>query len=427
MKRKVALLVLGMSLMTSIVSNAGTWNNEDGKWYYLNEANEKVSGFITDNNMTYYLDPFSYELKTGIQDIGGKTYYFSDDGHMNKGWVKSDHDWYYYGDDGALIKGSWVHDGDSWYYTDNSGKIIDGLQEIGGKKYYFSQRNDSTYGKMIKGWVKSQDKSNNTVYYYFGDDGAAVTTSITENDTVYNFNASGNLVKDKNGNLPSVSGNVTNVILYTIDYKSDKADEAKAKSETRAEINKYIDKMPNILLNDFFNGGKIEYYIDKDYIEKKTISLGNSDYTYDNFYDDDEDTYETDKEDDKYIYELYRYSTNRIEACQEPINVLRGFGRYIDEKSQSIIGTYKAAGLPSGTNEFEKIFDEEKDNLSGFEKISYEDDTLTAHAYFDICYALYRSDNKEFKESCPNSYNYVKNIEGLLMDSIVESNTENKN
>ena len=420
------LLALGMSIAYSIIANAGTWSKEGNNWYYINEANAKVSGLIEDNGKTYYLNPYDYKLETGVQDIGGKTYYFHGDGHMAKGWVKSDHDWYYFGDDGVLVKG-WVNDNGNWYYTNNNGKILDGLQEINGKKYYFSQRNDSSYGKMIKGWVKAQNSSSDVVYYYFGDDGAAVTTSITEDDKLYKFNNSGNLVKDKNGNLPSVTGNVTNVILYTVDYKSNRSDEAKAKSETRREINKYIDKMPAVLLNDFFDGGKIEYYIDKDYVDKKTISVGNTDYTYDDYDENDRDSDSSSEDKNTYIYELYKYSSRNIEVCQDPINVLRGFGRYVDEQANKVVGTYKAVGVPSGTNEFEAIYDAEKDNISSCtDKISYVDDTLKGYAYFDICYALYRSGNKEFKESCPRSYEYVKNIEGLVMDALVEAGNTNK-
>lgn len=99
---------------------------------------------------------------TGFGQIGGKTYYFDNQGY--------------------LLKNSWVNAGGKKYRTDKKGVVIkDKLLTVSKKVYYF--RAD---GSMLKGWKKFKNGSS-----YFGSNGARVTGLKKIGKKSYYFNAKG--------------------------------------------------------------------------------------------------------------------------------------------------------------------------------------------------------------------------------------------
>ena len=118
----------------TITHSDGWEQNRNGEWVYYQNG-RRVSGWIEDKGVSYYLDE-DYTMVTGWQQLDGKWYYFYTWGGMAEGWVL---------------------DGDVWYYLDpDSGEMATGWKQLNGKWYYFY-----TWGGMAEGWAKV-----NNVWYY---------------------------------------------------------------------------------------------------------------------------------------------------------------------------------------------------------------------------------------------------------------------
>ena len=59
----------------------GSWRQNQGKWYYVNEDGSNYTGWLFLNGRKYYLDENGV-MQTGIQEIKGKKYYFYPGGTM---------------------------------------------------------------------------------------------------------------------------------------------------------------------------------------------------------------------------------------------------------------------------------------------------------------------------------------------------------
>ncbi|MGL4109254.1 N-acetylmuramoyl-L-alanine amidase [Clostridium sp. LP20] len=236
------------TLMISAGVKKTGWNNEAGKWYYLN-ANGKLTkgwfqegdkwyyldengvmktGWLTTGNTTYYLDA-SGVMKTGWQDINGSRYYFNKFGHMSKGdctidgknysfdsngkligevgkigWVESNNNWYYYNNKGEMAKG-WLQLGSTWYYLNKDGIMQTGWQVIGESIYYFKSYGamvtgtqkigDKTYEFSSSGYVRTADWYDiNGKWYYGKTDGAIAKGWLRLGNTWYYLNNNGEMV-----------------------------------------------------------------------------------------------------------------------------------------------------------------------------------------------------------------------------------------
>ncbi len=171
------------------------------------------SGFVTEKGNTYYYKDGA--KLTGLQYIDGKTYYFGENGVMQKSkWVKADGTWYflndygagvvncwrlnggkyfYLGADGKMKTNSWIKDYGSryyvkadgsryesswakingaWYWFGGSGKMAESqwLKLADGKWYYFT----GSGAMAANRWVKS-----GAYWYYLGKDGAMLTSTVT--------------------------------------------------------------------------------------------------------------------------------------------------------------------------------------------------------------------------------------------------------
>lgn len=75
-----------------------------GNTYYVNDKGEKVYGWYTNGDKTYYLNS-----RTGVI--------------MKKGWQTIDRKKYYFNADGSLAKGTWINDNQ---YLDENGSYASG-------------------------------------------------------------------------------------------------------------------------------------------------------------------------------------------------------------------------------------------------------------------------------------------------------------
>ena len=146
-------------------AHAEGWDNSNGEWRYLDNANNAVSeAWRKSGDLWYYLGDDGNMVKDSIVTVGDGIYYLDADGVMAANrWVLAkdidDNDaWYYFGADGKAYKGK-----DGRVYT----------REINGKRYLFDEE-----GVMLTGFFDAEgnavedDNPFKSAKYYFGDDGA---------------------------------------------------------------------------------------------------------------------------------------------------------------------------------------------------------------------------------------------------------------
>ena len=122
---------------------------KDGKWYYVNDKGDKL---------------------TGAQTVDFVNVYFYDDGIQVKGdFAPNGH--YYDKDSGALVTNRYVEKDGKWYYVNDKGDKLIGAQTIGGVEVYFDKD-----GVQAKGIFANAD------HFYDKDTGAAVQDQIVEVD-----------------------------------------------------------------------------------------------------------------------------------------------------------------------------------------------------------------------------------------------------
>ena len=188
-----ALLAIGAS-MTSFAATG--WAEEDGTWVYYDRNGDKVTDkWAKSGNNWYYLDSNGEMAVDTLIEDGDNYYYVDVNGVMAANqWVAIDnedagddnepeHYWYYFQANGKALKNG-----------DNN-KVA--LKTVNGKKYAFDDE-----GKMLYGWVKSDDASRiddtdgdafkDGDYYFGGEDDGAMTTGWVLMDITYNEATSDN-------------------------------------------------------------------------------------------------------------------------------------------------------------------------------------------------------------------------------------------
>ncbi|MCQ2533793.1 MAG: DUF4214 domain-containing protein [Clostridia bacterium] len=135
------------------------WTTQNGTRYYCNDNGVPVTGVQTIGGRKYYFDN-NGEQKTGLITIGGSTYYFNDD--MKYGWISLGNYMYYANTStGALYKNSLQQINGKTYYFSSSGFLLTGEQQINSSYYFFG--ND---GAMLTGWQYVRSG-----YHYYNSDG----------------------------------------------------------------------------------------------------------------------------------------------------------------------------------------------------------------------------------------------------------------
>lgn len=164
-----------------------SWVEDDDYFYFVGSTGAKTVNdwrYITapddaDGEEAWFWFDAKGKMATGKKVIGGKTYYFDQDGKMLTGWVEYDKDSKiaeaadayaanvtYCGEDGARFNAKWIEthapgvDADEvedddvfWYYIQADGDIQTGrAKAISGKDYLFNSE-----GQMLTGWVVGTD------------------------------------------------------------------------------------------------------------------------------------------------------------------------------------------------------------------------------------------------------------------------------
>ena len=152
------------------------WVQENGKWFYYDQSNNKQSGWVQVNGAWYYLAQDG-EMKTGWLNQGGSWYYLTESGSMKTGWQKVNGTWYYLNGSGAMQTG-WLNQSGTWYYLNSSGSMQTGWLSQSGTWYYLTES-----GSMKTGWYQVSTKW----YYSYSSGALAVSTTVDG----YTVNANG--------------------------------------------------------------------------------------------------------------------------------------------------------------------------------------------------------------------------------------------
>ena len=152
------------------------WVQENGKWFFYDQSNNKQSGWVQVNGAWYYLAQDG-EMKTGWLNQGGSWYYLTESGSMKTGWQNVNGTWYYLNGSGAMQTG-WLNQSGTWYYLNSSGSMQTGWLRQSGTWYYLTES-----GSMKTGWYQISTKW----YYSYSSGALAVNTTVDG----YTVNANG--------------------------------------------------------------------------------------------------------------------------------------------------------------------------------------------------------------------------------------------
>lgn len=152
------------------------WVQENGKWFYYDQSNNKQSGWVQVNGAWYYLAQDG-EMKTGWLNQGGSWYYLTESGSMKTGWQNVNGTWYYLNGSGTMQTG-WLNQSGTWYYLNSSGSMQTGWLRQSGTWYYLTES-----GSMKTGWYQISTKW----YYSYSSGALAVSTTVDG----YTVNANG--------------------------------------------------------------------------------------------------------------------------------------------------------------------------------------------------------------------------------------------
>lgn len=158
------------------------WIHDGTGWFYLNASGHPSTGWLTQNGITYYLDPAAGKMTQGWLQMAEGWHYFDGSGAMKTGWINDGGGWYYLNASGLMATG-WIQDAGNWYLLRDTGAMAAGWQLANGNWYYLNSS-----GAMQTGWVGSD-----AAWYYLNPaDGVMLSdTEVTINDVRYRIDESG--------------------------------------------------------------------------------------------------------------------------------------------------------------------------------------------------------------------------------------------
>lgn len=174
---------------------AGWKKDSTGKWFSYGDGTYPKKCWMNFNGNRYRFDKRGYVV-TGWSKIGGKWYYFSGGGIMQKSkWIKSKSgtDYYYLTSTGAMAVNAWVDSGK--YYVDGDGKWIQDYVDqrrnnnkktgwVGyGRTWRYYENNRMITG--LKTITKTNKGQTNKQTYYFDSSGYMKTGFQTVKGRTY--------------------------------------------------------------------------------------------------------------------------------------------------------------------------------------------------------------------------------------------------
>lgn len=179
--------------------------------YKDDKGNYARNSFIENNGSWYYADNNGYLVK-GRQLINNQDLVFAQDSRQEKGkFVKLDNDKLVYTDinTGEVQKGGFREIEGAWRYLNNDGYVLTGIQKIGNKSYYFTQNGSQVKGQFVKlenGKIIYTNKETGEIlkdgfyeidgsWYYMDKDGYVAVGSKTIDGQELYFREDGRQVK----------------------------------------------------------------------------------------------------------------------------------------------------------------------------------------------------------------------------------------
>ena len=183
--------------VTYLFTSDGTLANDEVVWDHEAQKSYKADkdGKICSNLWVKTEDGYMYfgndgELTDGKYTIGGKQYYFNDDGYLMYGVIDIDNVLYVTDKGGALSKlnrTGWILVNNDYYYVSGNKLFTDGVYKIGGSYYGFDWS-----GKMYNNELFDIYKDGHGDTYYASKGGALVMNkNVTVKDSKYYFDANG--------------------------------------------------------------------------------------------------------------------------------------------------------------------------------------------------------------------------------------------
>lgn len=172
-----------------------SWNS----WYYDPVTGIMATGVVTIDDKTYCFDTYMRVNYAYTQD--GILYYFGEDGVLEEkqeitqdGWTSFRGNEYYIRD-GELVKGQFITEGDDTYFVAWDGVLYKSTTFSvydGEKDTYGNYRADEN-GRLVKGWY--QPEGSDERYYYDESGNAANGITEVDGDTYY-FELGGRMCTD---------------------------------------------------------------------------------------------------------------------------------------------------------------------------------------------------------------------------------------
>ena len=165
------------------------WQKISNTWYYFDSSGAMVSnGWRWINSKCYYFDKngkMAVDTWIGEYYVDASGAWVKDKQKETDKWIQSSGRWWYRHADGSYTRSRWEYIGGKWYYFDQNGWMVTGWQKVKGSWYYMESN-----GAM----VSSDWKWINSKCYYFDKNGKMAANTWIDGSYV---DASGAWVKDK--------------------------------------------------------------------------------------------------------------------------------------------------------------------------------------------------------------------------------------
>ena len=192
-----------------------TWIGEyyvDASGAWVKDKQKETDKWIQSSGRWWYRHADGSYTRSEWEYIGGKWYYFDQNGWMVTGWQKVKGSWYYMESNGAMVSSDWKWINSKCYYFDKNGKMaadtwIDGSY-VDASGVWIKDKKQEPENVTKTGWVqysghwmyyntdgsyvKSNWKSVNSIWYYFDQNGWMVTGWMTLSSGKYYLNPTKN-------------------------------------------------------------------------------------------------------------------------------------------------------------------------------------------------------------------------------------------